>query len=94
MKKTFGLIRIDAVTLTDLKQAEARLTNRLDSVRKELDGNGARVKLTWGNGNSNQDVERVIGQLKLWFTDQLPEKPRKSWLQKLGDELNSILNEE
>lgn len=93
MKKTFGLVRIDAVTLTDLKSAEAHLTNSLDKVRKELDGNGARIRLSWGNGNSNQEVERVIGQLKLWMLNEEKEKPRRGFWSRLGDELNGLLDE-
>lgn len=94
MKKTFGLIRIDAVTLTDLKHAEGYLTNALDRTRKELDGNGARVRLSWGNGNSSQEIERLIGQIKLWMLNEEKEKTRKGFWAKLGDELGSILTEE
>lgn len=94
MKKTFGLIRIDAVTLTDLKQAEGHLTNSLDKVRKELNGNGARVRLSWGNGNSGQEIERLIGQIKLWMLNEEKMNPRKGFWARLGDELNGILDED
>lgn len=94
MKKTWGLIRIDAVNMTDLKHAEGVIRTTLDKGRKQLEGNGSRVRLSWGNGNSNQEVERVIGQLKLWMLNEEQSRPRKGFWAKLGDELSGLLDEE